>query len=359
MSEAAQERSNHRHRRFRIWPDEGGMYKVEGRVTPEVGALLMRAIEAGMDAMFCPEAVEETTAVQRRADALGLVAERALAAGFGGEADEEDQEDNVSAEPSGQGREAEGEQGCSARDGRAKHGPTPEKGSNVSGETLSTRPPIPAPDDSAESQATRIRSTRPERYQVFLHVDYETLKKHGEGEKCHLEDGTRVSPETCRRLTCDCSLVKVLRNENGEVLNVGRRTRSIPPAIRRAVEIRDQGCRWPGCGLRFTVPHHVEHWADGGETRLGNLLSLCHFHHRKVHEDGWDVVYNAKDDTAVFWGPAGQVRAHRPPALGVRPEVAARGLRARNRRQGVDPKGPICSARGWWREREPWEDPSS
>ena len=103
------------------------------------------------------------------------------------------------------------------------------------------------------------------------------------------------------------------------------------------------------------MPHHVEHWADGGETRLGNLLSLCHFHHRKVHEDEWDVVYNAKDDTAVFWGPAGQVRAHRPPALGVKPEVAARRLIAQNRRQGVDPKGPICSARGWWRDRHPWE----
>jgi hypothetical protein len=82
-SEAAQERRNHRYRRFRIWPDEAGMYIVEGRVPPEVGALLMRAVEAGTDALFCQEATEETTPEQRRADALGLVAERALAAGFG------------------------------------------------------------------------------------------------------------------------------------------------------------------------------------------------------------------------------------------------------------------------------------
>jgi hypothetical protein len=76
---------------------------------------------------------------------------------------------------------------------------------------------------------------------------------------------------------------------------------------------------------------------------------------RWSYKDGWDVVYNAKDDTAVFWGPAGQVRAHRSPEMGVRPEVAARRLIARNRRQGVDPQGPICSARGFWRERHPWE----
>jgi hypothetical protein len=192
--------------------------------------------------------------------------------------------------------------------------------------------------------------------------------------------------------------VKVVRNQEGDVLNVGRRTRSIPPAIRRALEVRDQGCRWPGCGLRFTVPHHIDHWADGGETSLRNLLSLCHFHHRKVHENGWVVTYSPKDQTAVFWGPAGEVRAHRPPMLGVRPEVVARGrgeeaqrkddgpgqggvpatggapategaptaegaptpnlvqrLIDQNRRRGVDPTGPICSARDGWRERDPWE----
>jgi len=84
--------------------------------------------------------------------------------------------------------------------------------------------------------------------------------------------------------------VKVLRGPDGEVLDVGRRTRTIPPAIRRALEVRDGGCRWPGCGLRFTAAHHVEHGAEGGETRLGNLLLLCAFQDRKVHEGGWKAL---------------------------------------------------------------------
>ena len=76
-----------------------------------------------------------------------------------------------------------------------------------------------------------------------------------------------------------------------EVLDVGRRTRTIPPALRRALDVRDGGCRFPGCGLRFTEAHHIEHWADGGVTKLDNLLLLCRHHHRLVHEEGWRVAW--------------------------------------------------------------------
>jgi hypothetical protein len=79
---------------------------------------------------------------------------------------------------------------------------------------------------------------------------------------------------------------------------VGRKTRTIPPAIRRALDARDGGCRWPGCGLRFTHGHHVKHWALGGETKLSNLVSLCRFHHRCVHEDGFQVLRAADQFTA-------------------------------------------------------------
>ncbi len=88
-------------------------------------------------------------------------------------------------------------------------------------------------------------------------------------------------------LACDCSVVAVIENDRGEPLNVGRKTRSIPPALRRALNARDRGCRFPGCThTRYVDAHHVRHWAHGGETKASNLVTLCRFHHRKVHE-GW------------------------------------------------------------------------
>src|SRR5690606_16588442 len=148
---------------------------------------------------------EESTPEQRRADALGLLAERALAAGFGGAGDAD-----------------------------------------------------PAP----------VSGSRAERYQVLLHVDHATLAGGGEPGRSELEDGTRVSAETARRLSCDAGLVEVRTDREGRVLEVGRRTRTVPPALRRALEVRDRGCRFPGCGLRFTDAHHIVHWAAGGETSL-------------------------------------------------------------------------------------------
>jgi hypothetical protein len=75
----------------------------------------------------------------------------------------------------------------------------------------------------------------------------------------------------------------------GRVLDVGRRTRTIPPALRLALRHRDHGCRFPGCGVRFCQGHHIRHWANGGPTRLDNLTLLCRFHHRAVHEEGYRI----------------------------------------------------------------------
>ena len=132
-----------------------------------------------------------------------------------------------------------------------------------------------------------ISGTRAERYQVMLHVDADTLSEDREPGRSELEDGTRVSAETSRRLACDAAIVTVSHDTDDSVLGVGRRTRTISPALRRALEVRDRGCRFPGCGLRFTDAHHVRHWADGGETTFQNLLLLCSFHHRLVHEEEW------------------------------------------------------------------------
>jgi hypothetical protein len=123
-----------------------------------------------------------------------------------------------------------------------------------------------------------------EHYQVVVHVDAETLRADAPG-RCHLEHGPTLPVETIRRIGCDASLIAVLENQEGKVLNVGRKTRSIPPAIRRALAARDPGCQFPGCTFTsFLDAHHVEHWAHGGETKLTNLVTLCRWHHRLVHE---------------------------------------------------------------------------
>ena len=103
--------------------------------------------------------------------------------------------------------------------------------------------------------------------------------------------GLHVGVEAARRIACDAGLVMLTHDSRGEVLDIGRRTRAVPTALRRALAGRDGNqCQFPGCDSRRCDAHHVEHWADGGETRLANLVSLCRFHHRTVHEGGFHVV---------------------------------------------------------------------
>ena len=104
----------------------------------------------------------------------------------------------------------------------------------------------------------------------------------------------------------------------GPVLSVGRPTRTVPPHIRRALEERDRGCRFPGCASRFTEAHHVRHWADGGETSLSNLLLLCRRHHRAVHE-GRVRVCTDRAGLALFFTRKGRELGDVPEASRVTP----------------------------------------
>jgi hypothetical protein len=137
-----------------------------------------------------------------------------------------------------------------------------------------------------------------ERHHVVVHVDAQTLRDGCNG-RCEHEDGPALAVETARRMGCDASVVAVLEDENGEPLNVGRKTRTIPPSIRRALHSRDkEGCRFPGCtNKHFVDGHHIQHWAHGGETCLSNLVTLCRFHHRQVHEGG--VTIQVLNDGAL------------------------------------------------------------
>ena len=126
--------------------------------------------------------------------------------------------------------------------------------------------------------------------------------------------GLHLGREAARRLACDASLVALRHGANGEVLDVGRRTRAVPTALRRALQNRDRSqCQFPGCDSRHCDAHHVVHWADGGETRLQNLVLCCRFHHRAVHEEGFQVVADAAGQFQ-FLRPDGVPLPAEPPA---------------------------------------------
>ena len=221
------ENQRHDFRELRIYPIEDGSYILKGRLTPEQGALLKKALEYGMDEDFeeqknvpaetSDEKNPTPNFAARRADALVRMAEAYL---------------------SGSSKQSEGG----------------------------------------------------DRYLVNIHTDADTLKADGEGAEAEIEDCGCVPAETARRVSCDAGVVHWLVNTEGEPLNVGRKTRTIPPAIRRALKRRDGGCRFPGCTCtRFVDAHHIRHWADGGETSMENLVLLCRHHHRLVHEGGFNV----------------------------------------------------------------------
>jgi hypothetical protein len=235
--------ARHLQRHLSTWVDDDGMVVIRGRLTPEVGAVVQRALEAAADRLFrdaqgTPTAerlTEEVTPAQRRADALGRLAEAALSADLD-------------------------------------------------------------------------RGSAGDRYQVVLHVDGTTAVAAGEGLAGTLEvdhGAVDVSAETSKRLCCDAAVVPMVHGDD-DALDVGRKTRTVPPLIRRALQARDRSCRFPGCTARRCDTHHVEHWVDGGATSLDNLVLLCRRHHRSMHEGGFAVSLSS-DGTAIVRRPDGSV----------------------------------------------------
>src|SRR5580765_3514236 len=172
-----------------------------------------------------------------------------------------------------------------------------------------------------------------ERYQVVVHVDAAVLADAEQTGQSVLEGGTRVPAGTSQRLACDATRVVMRHDAEGRVIEVGARTRTIPPAIRRALQHRDQGCRFPGCGGRFVQGHHIRHWARGGPTTLSNLALLCRRHHRAVHEEGYQLDREPGGELR-FRRPDGQPLPEVPPAPDVHSDPVTH-LRERNDAAGV------------------------
>lgn len=146
---------------------------------------------------------------------------------------------------------------------------------------------------------------------MVVHVPVETLA--GENANGKVENGPVVAAETARRLACNARIQMVLEDEMAQPIRFGRLTREPSAAMMRQLRYRDRECRFPGCGSRrFTHAHHIEWWSSGGRTDLDNLVLVCSFHHRLVHEHGWKVA-RAPDGTVTWLGPGGVRRRAGPP----------------------------------------------
>src|SRR5437870_9275621 len=187
-----------------------------------------------------------------------------------------------------------------------------------------------------------------DRYQVVVHVDAPVLKDPDAPGQSALEDGARVSAETSRRLACDASRVVMRHGRDGRVVEVAARSRTIPPALRRALHHRDRGCRFPGCVVRIGEGHHIRHWAQGGPTTLSNLALLCRRHHRAVHEEGYQLE-RLPDGELQVRRPNGLVLPDVSPPIRV-PDRPVELLRALNNAEGLMLHAHTATP-GWQGER--------
>lgn len=229
----------------------------------------------------------------------------------------------------------------------------PDRPSDVSAET-SEEDDAPTPVQSnadalvsiAEASLASQESTRSggDRCQVVLHMDANTPGGGlPETAGASLDNAGAVCIETAERIACDTSLV-VMSERNGQVTSVGRKTRTVPPALRRALRSRDRCCRFPGCTQRrFVDAHHIHHWAHGGETALENMVLLCRRHHRLLHEGGYRMERRAGRGLD-FKRPDG--RAIQPPPR--RGCADDRNLFDANRRAGLElgPTTPVALSNG-------------
>ena len=256
----------HADRGLHVYPDDDGTVVLRGRLDPETGAVLLRALDAARETLYQRARVAgpgpaRPTRVQQQADALGLLAESAL---------------HHELDPGAPG----------------------------------------------------------ERYQVVIHVDAAVLTNPEATGQSELEQLGHVPAGTSQRLACDASRVVMRHDELGRALEVGARTRTISPALRRALCHRDRTCRFPGCDVRVGQGHHVHHWAQGGPTTLSNLVLLCRRHHRAVHEEGYGVA-PAADGAFQFTWPDGRSLPDVPPA----PVVPADPAGSLERRHAADGLG--------------------
>ncbi|MBV8430423.1 MAG: DUF222 domain-containing protein [Solirubrobacterales bacterium] len=211
----------------------------------------------------------------------------------------------------------------------------------VTGDTVAVRRADALVSLARSSLAEAPTSTADgEACEVVVHVDVETLAHERVQERCEIAGGPAIAPETLRRLGCDGSVVRIIERE-GRPLSVGRRKRTVPAPLRRALRSRDGGCRFPGCTHKqFLHAHHIQHWARGGPTKLDNLVQLCSYHHRLVHEGGFCVEPSGKRGVR-FRRPDGRCI----PQANLGPSPQGPGLELQHRAQELVIDADTCKPR--------------
>ena len=189
--------------------------------------------------------------------------------------------------------------------GRWWHGRSDERPSECLRCREKTMPPVPRPDGPMPWWHCALLAWEsdpdPDRATVVVHAPLASLETGRGGAS--LVDGGVAHPETARRLGCDARIQTVIEDEHGQPLALGRISREPSAAMVRQLRYRDTECRFPGCGARqFTQAHHIVWWKRGGTTDLANLVLICTFHHKLVHEHGWGLRRE----------PSGEVRWFRP-----------------------------------------------
>ena len=262
-------KKQHEQRGLRCYYDDDGSMIIKGRVPAEQGALIMKALELALDR--AGESLDARVAADKDRDVSAETPRESFSA-CRADALSELAESYLNSEP--------------------RAGNTADRYQvmvHVSADTL--RSDMVHPDNEVSAETSETQETP------------NTLT----ADISYLEDGPHVSAETSRRIACDCSILKLVEDEQGEPLSIGRKSRVIPPALRRALRARDDGCRFPGCTHRaYLDGHHLKHWAKGGETSLDNLVQLCRHHHHLVHEGGFSCE-RTDDGAIVFRDPY-----HRP-----------------------------------------------
>jgi hypothetical protein len=152
-----------------------------------------------------------------------------------------------------------------------------------------------------------------ERPRIVVTLDLDTLLERLEDTWATLDSGVKLSPAAARRLACDAEIIPASLGSTGEVLDLGRSSRTFNAAIRRAAKLRDGSrCAFPGCRRTIVELHHIVWWSRGGRTSLDNAAWLCAFHHWLVHEGGWSMRRDA-DGSYTFTAADGRCRSSPPP----------------------------------------------
>jgi hypothetical protein len=268
----------HSRRFLRSYTDHEGMVIISARLSPEDGAVVLAAIEMARQGL-ASDREELEDSVKPGADSVDPAADSVEPAANRESSSSDDPSEDVSAETSY-------ETTC----------PTDQA---TSGTPFLTYDHAWGADiDSAdalvnvcEAVLTRGLDAGPEepKVSVLVHVDEDVLKDPAAEGCSYIEGVGAISSHSAGRLACDGTVSELLYRKGGAVEPRGR-SRSISKRTRRAVMARDRGCRFPGCTQRrFVDLHHVVFWSRGGRSTQANLLCLCRFHHRRVHEGGYHL----------------------------------------------------------------------